>query len=153
MNNQWSVPQSLSGSWGSILPIISLCVKQNVKTHGTAVSHISCQHFQRYGWHPACLPPSPNHTLFWAVIKPHTSISGEVWAMWDMIILNQLCGSRHEKRKQEKQKERGKEQPYLWLTPCYLSLLLCWLWFGLQIICNLLLSKWLLKHKDTCKVY
>lgn len=108
MNNQWSVPQSLSGSWGSMLPIISLCVKLNVKTHSTSMSHISRQHSQRYGWHPACLPQhTPNHTLFWAVIKPHTSISGEVWAMWDMIIQYQLCGSRHEKRKQQKQTERG----------------------------------------------
>lgn len=151
MNNQWLVPQSLSGSWGSILPIISLCVKQNVKTHSTSMSHISRQHSQRYGWHPACLPSSPNHTLFWAMIKPHTSISGEVWAVWDMIIQYQLCRSRHEKRKQEKQKERGEKNNLSYDS--HLSLLLWWLWFGLQIICDLLLSKWLLKHKDTRKVH
>lgn len=76
MNNQWLVPQSLSGSWGSILPIISLCVKQNVKTHSTSMSHISRQHSQRYGWHPACLPqnsPLPQTTHYsgpWLSLTP-----------------------------------------------------------------------------------
>lgn len=52
----------------------------------------------------ACFPlPSLNHTLFWDMIKPHTSTSREVWAMWDMIIKSRVGvhmrnGSMREKR-------------------------------------------------------
>jgi len=118
MNNQWLVgaPKSLRQLGLHPAHHLTVCEAECKNTQSFHESHLTPALSEirlASSLPPPAHPPTPNHTLFWAVIKPHTSISGRVWAMWDMIIQSQPCGRRHEKRKQEKtERERGKAQPF-----------------------------------------
>jgi len=132
------VPRSLSGSWGSILPIISLCVKQNVKTNRASMSHISRQHSQRYGWHPACLPqhtPLPQTTHYsgpWLSLTPPSAGECGQCGTWSSNPNHVGEDMRSESRR--KQNERG-EKRNLFHDSDHVAYVCCYVGSGL--VCKL----------------